>query len=214
MRTHAWPVLVGLLLTLVGACAPHETPAPTTLILDVYASPAASPWLADLYACAPAGEILRVANDPAEAELVLRLGQPQILIGGAYQIGVEQLLVVTHRQNSLRQLSVLEARDLFAGTGDPAVQIWVYASGEDVSELFAQAVMAGRPLSSQARLAASPQIMAETIAGTPDAVGILPSRWQTQDTRAVYTLPDVPVLALVKEPPQGGLRELLACLQQ
>jgi hypothetical protein len=212
---HIKFALVLLLLLTAGACAPPETPTPAaSIVVDVYASPAARPWLADLFGCAPPGEVLRVVNDPVSSALVLRLGQPGVLTGSAYQIGWEQLLVVTHRQSELRNLGAQEVRDLFAGTAGLPVQVWVYASGEDVGELFTKSVMAGRPFTSQARLATSPQDMAAAIANTPDAVGILPARWKTADTRTIYTLPDVPVLALVKEPPQGALWELLACMQK
>ena len=214
MRRHArfqsWIFLAGLL----AACAPEPAVPVSTQLIDVYASPAAQPWLSDLYACAPSGSVLRVASRPSEADLRLRLGEPDLFMGKAYQIGTEQVLVVTHRQSPVQDLTATEVRDLFAGLGDPSLQIWVYASGEDVQQLFLRMVLGGHPVTSQARLATSPQHMSDTIVNTPEAIGILPRRWKAGDVRVVYTLPDVPVLALVQAEPLGGIREILACLQE
>jgi hypothetical protein len=157
---------------------------------------------------------VRVASRPSEADLVLRLGEPDLFAGQAYQVGREQVLVVVNRQSSVQNLTAVEVRDLFAGLGEPSLQVWVYAAGEDVQAYFSKQVMQGQPLSSQARLATSPGYMSEVVLDTPQAVGILPGRWKAGDVRVVYTLPDVPVLALLPAEPQGGLRELLACLQE
>ena len=47
-----------------------------------------------------------------------------------------------------------------------------------------------------------------------NAVGILPRHWKTGDSRFVYTIPDVPVLALVDEEPQGAIQAIIACIQK
>ncbi len=203
-----------LLIFLVGSCAPTGTSIPETQIVDVYATPAAHPWLADVFACAPAGTVIRVADDPVSADLSLRLGEPDLLSSPAYQIDTEEILVVTHRQSPLQTMTVEAVRALFAGEGDPSVQVWVYASGEDVQEVFEQVVMQGRSVTSLARLATGPQHMSDILNTEVNAVGILPRRWKVGDSRFVYTIPDVPVLALVAEEPQGGIQVMIACLQK
>jgi hypothetical protein len=52
---------------------------------------------------------------------------------------------------------------LFSGLGDLSVQVWVYASGEDVFEVFDQYVMKGRSVSSSAMVAVSPQQMSDVL---------------------------------------------------
>ena len=199
---------------MLAACVPTETPIPRTEIVSVYATPATQPWLPDAFACAPAGTAIRVANDPISADISLRLGEPELLVAPAYRIDTEEILVVTHRQSPVQNLTVEEVRELFAGQGDPSVQVWVYASGEDVQWVFEQAVMQGRSVTSLARLAVSPQHMSDTLNNEPNTVGILPRHWKAGDSRFVYTIPDVPVLAQVREEPQGAIQALIACLQK
>jgi hypothetical protein len=170
--------------------------------------------LVDLYDCAPSGTVLRVVGSPADADLVLRLGEPGVFTGSAYRIGLEQVLVMTPRQSSVEELSVGETRDLFAGPGDPSLQVWVYAKDEDIQRLFTQGVMGGRPVTTQARLATSPEHMRDELADSPEAIGFLPGRWDVKGLRVVYTLTDVPVLALLPEEPQGVILSLLACAQE
>jgi hypothetical protein len=203
-------MLAGVLVT----CTPEAPVTAPAQLVEVYASPAAQPWLPELYACAPSGTVLRVTDLPAEADIALRLGEPEFFTGAAYQVGTEQVLVVGNHQSPLQDLTAAEVRDLFAGLGDPALQIWVYSQGEDVQALFTRVVMGGRAVTTQARLATSPEHMSNAVVDAPEAVGILPGRWKTGDVRVLYTLPDVPVLALVRDEPQGSLRELLACIQK
>lgn len=196
------------------ACAPVATPAPKPQMISIYTTPATQPWLADVFACAPSEAVVRVANTPTEADLILRLGEPELLATPAYQIDTEEVLVVTHRQSPLQNMTVEQVREIFAGAGDPSVQVWVYAEGEDVQRVFEQAVMQGRSVTSLARLAVSPQQMSDRLVNEPNTVGILPRRWKVGDARSVYTIPEVPVLALVESEPQGAVREVIACLQE
>ncbi len=182
-------------------------------MLEVYATPAAQPWLAEVYSCAPQGIVLRVANNPALADLTIRLGEPDRWPAAAYRIGSEDILVLASPRSPLPDLTLEETRVLFASQGAPSVQVWVYAEGEDVQKVFEQVVMAGRAVTSWARLAVGPQHMSEALSNNPNAVGLLPRRWLTSNLRALFVIPNVPVLALVENEPQGALRALLACLQ-
>ena len=204
-----------LLVFLLPSCAPTTTtPIPEAQIVSVYTSPATQPWIADVFACASADTVISVANDPFEADISLRLGEPDILTTPAFQIDTEDILVVTQRQSPVQNLTQDEVRELFAGQGDPSVQVWVYASGEDVQRVFEQAVMGGQSVTSLAGLATSPQHMSDTLNNQANTVGILPRHWKVGDSRFVYTIPDVPVLALVNEEPQGGIQAIIACLQK
>ena len=199
------------LSTLVFACTPQGQAAPPQIV-NVYASPATQPWLSELYACAEGtSAVLNISPD--SPEISLRLGEPQGLSTPAYQIGIDDVLVVVNRQSPLAQLDAAGVRALFAGAGDPSLQVWVYAAGEDVQEIFEQFVMDGRRVSASARLALSPQAMSDLLNADANAVGILPRRWPAGDTREVCAIPSVPVLAIALLEPQGALREILACVQ-
>jgi hypothetical protein len=212
MRSLKLKQILSAVLFLLASCAP-ATPTIGTQALDIYATPAAQPWLADVYACVPEGIALRVVDSPEQADLAIRLGEPHLWPAPVYRIGSEEILLLAHPAGPLQDLTLEAARALFAGAGDPSVEVWVYAGGEDVQGVFEQAVMAGRPVTSLARLAAGPQHMSDVLSETPNAVGILPRRWKATDLHVAYTIPDVPVLALVNDEPQGALRALLACLQ-
>ena len=77
-------------------------------------------------------------DDPAAADILLRVGEPEFLDSPAYQIDTEDILIITHRQSPVQNLTLEDARALFAGQGDLSVQVWIYASGEDVQEVFDQ----------------------------------------------------------------------------
>ncbi|GAB4504803.1 MAG: hypothetical protein Fur0043_17970 [Anaerolineales bacterium] len=202
-----------LVLFILAGCVP-VAPAIEVQALDIYATPAAQPWLAEAYACAPEGIALRVANSPDQAEMTIRLGESDDLPPAlAYQIGKEEILVVAHPASPLRDLTIEEARALFARAGASSVEVWVYDAEEDVQAVFEQAVMEERPITSLARLAVGPQHMSEVLTNNPHAVGLLPRRWVTVDLHTLFIVPDVPVLALLRDEPHGALRVLLACLQ-
>lgn len=203
-----------LFIFLLTACAPTTTPIPEPQIVSVYATPATQPWIAEVFACAPTDTVISITSDPFDAELSLRLGEPDFLSTPAFQIDTEEILVVTQRQSPVQNLTKVDVRELFAGQGGPSVQVWVYASGEDVQRVFEQAVMQGQSVTSLARLATSPQHMSDTLNNQVNTVGILPRHWKAGDARVVYTIPDVPVLVLVDEEPQGNIQALIACLQK
>ncbi len=173
-------------MLLVASCAPADSPESETQIVGVYATPSTQPWLADVFACAPAETVIRVADAPASADISLRLGEPDFAPDYVYQIDTEEILIVTHRQSPVQNMSVDEVRELFAGQGDPSVGVWVYASGEDVQRVFEQAVMDGRSVTSLARLATSPGHMSDTLNNEPNTVGVLPRPWKA-GTRVLCT---------------------------
>ena len=190
-----------------------STPQPTLQSVSIYSTSAAQPWLTELYACGASSAVISRVDDPSTAEIVLRVGEPEFLVSPAYQIDEEEILIVTHRQSPVQNLTLEEARSLFAGQGDASVQVWVYASEEDVQKVFDQFVMAERSVASSARLAVNPQEMSNTLVNQADAVGILPRHWKAGDVREVFSVATVPVLAITQAEPAGVIKELIACLQ-
>ena len=202
-----------LLLFALSACS-TGTPTATPQVLSVYSTFAAEPWLSELYECAQASPVLSRVDDPAAAELVLRVGEPQFLESPAYQIDTEEILIVTQRQSPVQNLTLEEARALFAGRGDPSVQVWVYAEGDDVQEAFDQVLMTGSSVAPSARVAATPQQMSDALVNEPNTVGILPRHWKVGDAREVFSVARVPVLAITRSEPESPIKELIACLQK
>ena len=204
-------LLTSFLLFSCSTSTTHASRIPQ--IVTVYSTSAAQPWLSDLYACASSATVISRVDESSSAEIVLRVGEPAFVASTAYQIDTEDILIVTHRQNPVQNLTLEEARALFAGQGDRVVQVWVYASEEDVQEVFDQFVMEGRTVTSSARLAANPQQMSDTLVNESNAIGILPRHWKVGDVREVFSVATVPVLAITQSEPQGIIKELIACLQ-
>ncbi len=206
-------LLLLILSFLISSCS-NSTPPATPQVVTVYSTAAAEPWLHALYDCAQTSPILSRVDNPSTAEIVLRVGEPRVLSSFAYQIDSEEILIVTQRQSPVQNLTLDQARALFAGQGDPSVKVWVYASGEDVQEVFDQFVMQGRAVTSSAHLATNPQQMSDTLVNESNAVGILPRHWKAGDSREVFSAATVPVLAITQNEPQDAIKELIACLQK
>ena len=206
-------ILLFLLSSLVlFSCS--ATPPATPQIITVYSTSAAEPWLPPLYACAGTSSVLSRVDDSSSADITLQVGEPEFLASPAYQIDTEDILIVTNNQSPIQNLTLEEARALFSEQRDSSVQVWVYASGEDVQDVFDQVVMAGRSVTSSARIAVNPQQMSDTLVNESNTVGILPRHWTSGDTREVFKVASVPVLAIAQGEPQGVIKELLACLQK
>lgn len=207
-------VFLFFLLT-ISACSTGAPPPSTPQVVSVYSSLSAEPWLSGLYDCAAtqSNVVLSRVDDSSTAEIVLQIGEPEVT-SFAYQIDTEEILIVTHRQSLVQNMTLDEARTLFQGLGDPSVQVWVYASEADMQRVFDQLVMKGRSVTSSARVAVSPQQMSDTLVNQPNTVGILPKHWKAGDSRVVYSAGTVPVLALTQSEPAGVVKSLLACLQK
>lgn len=198
---------------LLFSCSPATQPPSQTEAISVYATSAAQPWMSDLFACANDLFIPLIVSAESP-EITLHLGEPEPLLFPAYQIDEEELLIVTHRESPVQNLSLEEAQTLFAGLEDSSVQVWEFSSEADVQILFDQLVMKGRGVSSFARMAASPQEMSDVLSSESTAVGILPKHWVAGNVRAVYSAGMVPVLAITKLQPQSGVGKLISCLQK
>ena len=203
---------------LLFSCTP-EAQTSQTEVVNVYASSAAQPWLTELYACAADSTVVLNVNADAP-DIYLRVGEPEVFISPAYQIDEEEILVVTHRESSVQNLTLTEAQELFA-QGNPSAQVWVYSSDADVQIVFDQLVMKGRSVSSFARVAVSAQNMFDVLNSESNSVGILPRHWNPSTSsgqelgtvRDVYSAGTVPVLAITKQEPQEVVIDLVSCLQ-
>ena len=218
--------ILNLACFLLASCSSATTTVSMQQLTIQYTA-ASIPWLADLTNCAGANVVnaeQRAADflDPQVVDMALRIGQPDTLASPAFQIGSEEILVIVNSQNPINHLTLDQVRGLFSGqilnwqevngSNDP-VQVWVFATGEDVQRIFEQSVLGGSPVTSTARLATDMEEMSQAIADDMDAVGILPRHWNMGNVSDVFTVATVPVLALTEGEPQGAVEGLLACLQ-
>lgn len=203
------------ILLFATACAPTTASNGTPQVIRIHASPAAQPWLAKAYNCAQELSLaLQKVNDPKNADISLRVGEPQTLSTPAYQIDQEDLLVLTHPDSTLQELSQAEVRELFTYPPEGGPQVWVFAADEDIQQAFTRNVLDGQQVTSLARVALSPQQMSSAISEDKNAVGLLPLHQANEGLQVVFSLPRLPVLAIVRVEPQGLTQKMLACLQK
>jgi hypothetical protein len=212
-----------ILLTSCGTPSSASTPA--TLSVDYTA--ATTPWLADVYDCAGgnvvnAEQLAADFQDTLSFDLTLRIGHPDVLTSPAYQIGNEEILVIVNPQNKVKLLNAQQVRGLFtgqmvnwqeAGGSDANVQAWVYSSGEDIQQIFETEALGGSPVTSNARLATSPDEMVQAISSDVNAVGILTHHWKSSNVSDIFSITTAPVLALTNSEPLPAVKSLIACLQ-
>ena len=211
---HWYGIIYILISTLLISSCSTSTPQSTPQVVTVYSTSSATPWLSDVYSCAESIAVISRVDDPSFADIALRIGEPKFLTSFAYQIDEEEILIVTHSQSPVQNLTLDEAQGIFMGLGDPSVAVWVYASGEDVFEIFDQFVMMGGSVASSAMMAVNPQQMSDILNAEPNTVGILPRHWKVGDTREVFSVAMVPVLAITQSEPLGDVNQLIGCLQK
>jgi len=210
MKYHSICLLSSFILI---SCGSQSQPTFQSEIIDVYSTPAAQPWMSDLFACANDLSVgLNVTSD--SPDIYLRIGEPENLISPAYKFDEEELLLVTHRESPVQNLTIDDAQTLFAGQDDPDVELWVYSSDADLQIAFDQLVMKGRAVSSFAFVAPNPQVMSDTLNIHSNAVGILPRHWKAGMVREVYSAGTIPVLAITQDNPNETVSQLVECLQK
>jgi len=214
-----------LLLLLLSSCS-TAVPADDNYPIRVTYSPAAAPWVSDLYKCAGKNIVIAESRtsddlDPSH-NMAIRIGLPISFNSPAFQIGIEEILVVVNHISPMTTLTLEQVRRLFSGQTDNwsqlntsvsgKVQVWVYPSSEDVEQAFEEAVLHGTPVSSFARLANNPDEMSRAVADNQNAVGVLPRHWKMGNVTTVFVAASVPVLALTPAGPSGAVRRILTCL--
>jgi hypothetical protein len=209
------------IILLLTACAPATIIA-TPQLVKVHVTSAASSRLTDLYNCStPSTAIL--LSDPQTADITIRLGQPDSLSSPAFQIGTDDVAVIVQSQNNIDNLTADQVHSIFLGQvtnwkdvggSDMPIQVWTYAQGEDVQQIFDQNVMNNQPVTSLARLAVSAQNMSDSVANNAGSIGFLPHSLETANVHDVYKVASEPLLAITKSQPQGTVNDLIACLQK
>jgi hypothetical protein len=223
---HAFAVII-LMLFLLASCNPLTPTMPAEPISVQYTA-ASILWLDNLNDCTDGNtvtpkQVPADLIDPQSVDLAIRVGQPDKITSPAYQIGSEEILVITNSQNPVKSVTAEQVQGLFNGQitnwqevegSDAPVQVWVFAAGEDVEQIFEQTILEGSPVTSMARLAVSPEEMAQAIANDVNAVGVLTSRRKTGNISDVYTVATVPVLAITNIEPKEVVEKIIACMQR
>ncbi len=219
---------LGILLIGAGisACTPliPETPVIPIVVQFTFATQA---WLPAMQDCA-GGDILayeqRAIDFQAleEADLMLRLGGSGET-DNSFQVGNEEIVVIAHPDNPLSSLTTAQMQEIFRGSAanwsrvggeDLGVQVWVFPAGEEIQRIFQESGLTGAPISTYARLVSSPEAMLEAVAEDQGAVGLLTRTMVTETVKVLYSVIEVPVLAVLREDTAGTITEIITCLQK
>jgi hypothetical protein len=247
MPTRNQSLILFCLFTLgLTACQANPTDRGTATVIPtpqsilVVHTPATRPVRTGLHACAlghPEFALMVTEAPPNHidleaVDLALRLGAPDPPPGFLAPLAEEEILVILHPNNPAPSLSPTELRSLLSGeirawaaldggfdNLEEKVQVWVPPEGSEVMGALQGLLPLGTTLTSDARLAPSPDAMLEAVAGDPGGIGAIPAAWLDDRVRPVPLRPQLqtsltlPVLALAKDAPQPPLENLLICLQ-
>ncbi len=96
--------------------------------------------------------------------------------------------MIVQSQNNIDNLTADQVHSIFLGQvtnwkdvggSDMPIQVWTYAQGEDIQQIFEQNVMNNQPVTSLARLAVSAQNMSNSIANNAGSIGFMPRSLET-----------------------------------
>lgn len=226
MKSIFNPLLFLLPAVLFSSCAPILPPTQVPPLV-VHYSFATQPWLSILESCA--GEIIIAAEQRAVGFQDLETADILLRIGGdtsgdlTFQVGMEELLVIVHPENPVNNLDASQVMGLFTtsiknwaevGGTDAPVQVWVYPAGEDIQQLLLNSTLGGSPISTYALLASGLEAMQTAVAGDPHAVGLISRSWLSGDVKEVYSVAEIPVLAILPDGSPDYVLDIVTCLQK
>ncbi|MEJ2012495.1 MAG: substrate-binding domain-containing protein [Anaerolineales bacterium] len=196
MRSRLETTLLACLLLLfsAGCAAPAtELPPPRTTYIGVTPafSDRAYAWLQGFAPFDPTHELtLRIL--PLEAGIeAAQAGEIDFLISAsdppqdwfATPLETSAVLIVTPSNARLRDLTLRQLREIYIGqttdwseldAGQGQIQPMMYPEGDELRTAFEGFVMEGNRFSSNTRLLPDPASMAQAVAGTPGAIGVIP----------------------------------------
>lgn len=212
---------------MLTACGPagSDTSEPEPLVLSL--TPDVAPLRLAVTTCAAQSPdaLIRIEESyigQMDADLVIRLGEPDPLTPFAAQIAREELLLVVHPGNISASLTLNQVADVFSGRmrhwseiggEDREIRVWVLLDVDEGRQVFEREVLHSGLVTLNAFLAPHPSAMLEAVSGDPDAIGYLPKAWSTSEVATISLGIEMPVLVVADEEPQGAARELVACLQ-
>jgi len=238
-------LLLLILVILLAACqaVPAAPLIPTSQVWEVAGTPSIG-WLAPgMNQCLQAlpDRAIAYSEYPAlslmdqSADVSLRWDAPVGLNLPTFELGSDHLVIIVHPENPLIQINKVELQAVFTGEystwmdacpeclnlpeGD--IELWTYAPGDDIQNLFEETILSDSQISTGAYLASSPTDVLNAVSKNPSAIGYLPATWVKESSVQEIMITDLsistltrPVLAITSSQPQGALSAWLTCLSQ
>jgi hypothetical protein len=233
--------LIYLGILIMAACQPingFSTPNPLNFTpLKVEISPDLNWMLPTMNACAlkqsNIGIILASGSQNQIPELSLTFGEEKPIDGSALQIGQDNLIIVTHPENPLTELSKKDIQAIFSGQvrswsqftqderqSQKEITLWDYPTGVNSQTIFQSIFLEKHSRNPYAWLAPNPELLRQAVANDPGSIGYLPARWLNNSIRALK-INDLdsndlrqPILAIAHVNPGQPEKTWLICLEQ
>ncbi|MDA1329823.1 MAG: substrate-binding domain-containing protein [Chloroflexi bacterium] len=216
------------MITFLAACNAQGS-ASDEALLEIALSPAAQSVQAALAACG-ASQTARLhveqrvpgQTNPEDYDVIIQLGPPQDTDFFAAPLAEEQILIAVNPLNPADSLNRIDLAEIFRGQidqwaaldgPDDAISVWVGPEGDEARRALQTDFLQGSPVTGNAHIAATPQLMLDAIASDPNAIGVLPAAWADASVKTIDVGLRVPLLALSASEPQGPARTLINCLQ-
>lgn len=235
--------LILLLTAACSGETPAPVDEPTIEVVNLQITPALSHWLPKVAACADdipdfgiyTRVLPRAELNLDDADLILRLGQrldtdPQLAI-----MGIEAMTVIAGSKVPLSSLSIESLQAIFAGAinnwgavpeiGEAGIEVnqpiltLSYPDGHELQLLFRESYLDAQPITSDPQIFSTLDYLETLLQKNPTAVGYLLESQvpESMQTLAITNFDPLAgqqyVLAITQQEPQGGLRQLLLCLQ-
>ena len=225
-------ILLALSLAVLVACTATRTDSASERTYVFGLTPATLPTNEALGLCAAEaleeGANYRIESlfpsqmRPTELDVVLHLAPELDEFPNVVQIAVESIFLISHPANSAISLSEADLAAIFSGQtsnwsaiggDDREISLWAPTASEESRAFLEERILNGLPLSSNARLASSPEQMLSAVRNDQQAIGVLPGAWLDNSLHSTVLGADLPLLLSAPNPFEGELQNLAACLQ-
>jgi len=159
------------------------------------------------------------ALDVGAAEATLWLGSPpEGYSGSATLLGWEQIVIIANPDIPLTEIELADIRQIYTSI-EPQYQAWSFPENSELRVVFDEVVLENNQISPHTKIAPNPGKLLEAIDGGSQGLGYITQSWLPAENVQIVPINAEtasalrqPILALTTGEPQGGTRNLLACL--
>ncbi len=242
MKKLVWfGLTLALLIGLLAGCNTFAGDETALEVVHMQTTSALAHWLPRAADCAAAIPNLGIASEIVElsalsldtADLILRLGQRQANDPYTAVMGTESLVLVAGDLVPLDVLSLESLQSIYAGDWtfwsevpevengagtNQSLTLFSYPQGNELEDLFSQAYLDGKTITGSVQRYSSAEGLAALLAANPYGLGYtlasqVPAGFRTLVVTGLTQDPTFYVLAVTAGEPEGGLKQLLLCLQ-
>ncbi len=192
----------------------------TPRLFTLYSADSTENRVPRVYDCATRAQLGLVSRtfDIDEADISLRIGA----VENGYKIGEIELVIIGNAENPTKALTRVEVSDIFTGKivnwaevggEDALITLWVYDNEDDLQSAFNETLLKTETISTMARQAQNTREMRREIAQDAYAIGISTQADVGTNLRVLYSIEQLPILAVSKDEPEEIVFSVIRCLQ-